>query len=152
MWEVPPVIKVYEALGAVVDGRLEIAGTTAKCYSSSGNKFYNIQYDAANNAIMVNDNGSYWKGYLGYPAIAYLFQIGVLEYNAELASHFKDIAWKDINQKFENDFTRTVNYVFQDIDAKTIREVEEYSRRVRNDIEVLALKKLGPMQKPPSVY
>src|ERR1700733_3253094 len=60
-WKQPPVIKIYEALGAVADGRVEVSGDTAKVYSSTGNKFYDVTYDPAEQAIMTNDNGSYWK-------------------------------------------------------------------------------------------
>ena len=68
-WEHPPIIKIYEALGAVADNRVELSENTAKVFSSSGNKFYDVSYDRDSNSIMTNDNGSYWKGYLGYPAI-----------------------------------------------------------------------------------
>jgi hypothetical protein len=153
MWKVPPIIKVYEALGAVVDDdRLEIAGNTAKCYSSSGNKFYDVTYSPEQNAIMVNDNGSYWKGYLGYPAIAYLLKIGVLEFRPELAGHFKGILWKDINQTYKNDFDKTVEYIFRDIDSARREEIEDYAKKLLKDIEALNLSKFGTRQKPPLGY
>ena len=38
-WKHPPIIEVYEALGAVADGRIELTQNEAKIYSSSGNKF-----------------------------------------------------------------------------------------------------------------
>lgn len=152
MWKVPPVIKIYEALGAVVDGRLEISGNTAKCYSSSGNKFYDISYSPEQNAIMVNDNGSYWKGYLGYPAIAFLLQTGVLNLQEELAYYFKSIAWKDINQKFKNDFDKTIEYIFDGVDQSKRKEIGEYAEQLLEDIKKLSLSKLGEQQKPPSGY
>lgn len=152
MWKVPPISKIYEALGAVVDDRLEISGATAKCYSSSGNKFYDISYDAEQNAIMVNDNGSYWRGYLGYPAVAFLLQTSVLEYNKELAIYFKGITWKDLNQEFKNDFNKTVEFVLKDVDSGKKAEIEAYAARLLNDIEGLKLSKLGKMQKPPAGY
>ena len=103
-WKQPPFIKVYEALGAIADDRIKIDGNSAKVYSSSGNKFYTVSYDPAGSSIMCNDNGSYWAGYLGYPAIAYLLKIGVIPFDLSLANLLKDIAWKDINQDFKNDF------------------------------------------------
>ncbi|MFH1472824.1 MAG: hypothetical protein ABIF06_00195 [bacterium] len=106
-WKHPPIIKIYEALGAVADNRVEISGNIAKVYSSTGNKFYDVSYDSQANAIMSNDNGSYWKGYLGYPAIAYLFKIKTLEYKSEFGDLLKGIHWKDINKKFKNDFNKT---------------------------------------------
>jgi len=44
-WKHPPIIKIYEALGSVADGRVEVSGNTAKVFSSSGNKFYVVSYD-----------------------------------------------------------------------------------------------------------
>ena len=103
MWDTPPISKIYEALGTVADGRLEINGNSGKCFSSSGNKYYDIIYDHEKKAIMTNDNASYWKGYLGYPAIAFLLQSNRLPYRPELGQLLKGVAWKDINQKFNND-------------------------------------------------
>jgi hypothetical protein len=34
-WRHPPLIKIYEALGAIADGRVEVNGMTAKVYSST---------------------------------------------------------------------------------------------------------------------
>ena len=152
MWKTPPIIKIYEALGSVIDGRLEVAENSAKCYSSSGNKYYDIDYSPDDNAIMVNDNGSYWKGYLGYPAIAFLLKIGVLDYKNEYALLFKGIAWKDINQKFKNDFDKTIEYIFKEIDPVKRKEIEDYAEQLLADIKDLNLSKLGEMKKPPSGY
>ncbi len=110
IWKQPPIIKVYEALGALADNRIETDGDTAKVYSSSGNKFYTVSYSSKNNAIMVNDNGSYWEGYLGYPAIAYLLKEDIIDYSPRLAESLKDIPWKDLNQSFKNDFTKTEKF------------------------------------------
>lgn len=152
MWEVPPVIKIYEALGAVADGRLEVLGNTAKCYSSSGNKFYDISYSPEERAIMANDNGSYWQNHLGYPAVAFLLQTGVLAYKEDLAIYFKDVAWKDLNQKFNNNFDKTVEYIFANIEDDKIREIESYANGLLKDIELLNLTMLGKKQKPPTGY
>jgi hypothetical protein len=103
VWKLPPKIKIYEALGSVADSRLEVMGNSAKVYSSSRGKYYTVTYDAAQQAIMCNDNGSYWQGYLGYPAIAYLLESGVISYDHDLAKLLGDIHWKDINQGFKND-------------------------------------------------
>ena len=45
-WMIPPVIKVYEALGAVVDGRVELldgGDVDAKAWSFLRNKFYVVK-------------------------------------------------------------------------------------------------------------
>ncbi len=110
IWKQPPIIKVYEALGALADKRIEIEGNTAKVRSSTGNKVYTVTYDPKTRAIMCNDNGSYWQGYLGYPSIAYLLKISVIPYSPRLVELLNDIPWKDLNQNFKNDFIKTEKY------------------------------------------
>ena len=95
-WKLPPKIKIYEALGCLADGRLKEINSQIRVYSSSGNKYYNVTYDQSKQAIMANDNGSYWQGYLGYPAIAYLMSVEELPFDQKFAEGLKDIAWKDI--------------------------------------------------------
>ena len=171
-WKAPHISKVYEALGAIADHRIlrgpaEGGGglVTAKVYSSSRNKFYDVTYDPSLNAlrpgsgqaIMSNDNSAYWKGELGYPAIALLMQLGVLPYDAEVAESLKGIAWKDINQKHKNDFDKTVMEVLthvtllSDSVAKSA-EVVKFCDNVLSKIEQLELNLLGPKQKPPVGY
>jgi len=152
MWDTPPIVKIYEALGAVADSRLEINGNEAKCFSSSGNKYYDVIYDPDTNAIMTNDNGSYWKGYLGYPAIAYLLQTNVLSYQHELGQLLKGIAWKDINQEFKNDFDKTLAFILASLDADVKEKLNTYATALLTQIADMKLQKLGKKIKPPSGY
>lgn len=154
-WKLPPKIKVYEALGCVADGRVELVGENeARVYSSSRGKFYVVKYDADARAIMVNDNGSYWQGYLGYPAIAFLMHIGVVSFDARYAEALKDIAWKDINTRFKNDFEKTAEYIHGILKTKGLiladffREVES----ILAQIQKLDLSLLGKKVKPPTGY
>lgn len=151
-WEHPPIIKIYEALGAVADGRVEVSGNEAKIYSSSGNKFYAVTYDPDIESIMANDNGSFWKGYLGYPAIAFLMKIGVLPYEEEIGVLLKDIKWKDINQQFKNDFDKTLDFI---LSSKSLTEKEalnHFAMKVDAHIRELNLSMLGAKVKPPEGY
>ena len=151
-WKYPPIIKIYEALGSVADGRVEVEGESTKVYSSSGNKFYIVHHDLKSNAIMTNDNGSYWKGYLGYPAIAYLLKVNILPYREELGELLKGVAWKDINQKFKNDFDKTLEYVFSKINSSKTEELRSYVKNLLKEIEKLNLHLLGSKIKPPEGY
>lgn len=151
-WKHPPIIKIYEALGSVADGRLEVLENRAKVYSSSGNKFYNVSYDPEKKAIMTNDNGSYWKGYLGYPAIAFLFKIGLLEFKPEIADLLRGIKWKDINQKFKNDFDKTLAYIQESLSQDKKKELMVYVREIDSKIKELDLSFLGSKTKPPEGY
>lgn len=151
-WSPPPIIKIYEALGAVADGRVEVSGNTAKVFSSSRNKYYDIVFDPAKMAIMANDNGSYWKGYLGYPSIAFLMKTGVLYYDDSIGNLLKGIAWKDINQKFKNDFDKTLNFILSQRTEDERYIIETFVKRVDKEIAKLNLSILGKKTKPPEGY
>jgi hypothetical protein len=154
IWKLPPIIKVYEALGCVADGRIKVEGNVAKVYSSSGNKFYTVTYDPALNSIMCNDNGSYWQGYLGYPAIAFLLKAGIIPYSQSSANLLKDIMWKDLNQSFKNDFDKTEKYCKNLVVERhgnlplLLKEIEAiHGYLVDHPLSVL-----GDKVKPPSGY
>ncbi len=153
-WPMPPTIKIYEALGAIGDGRIEVDGDTAKLYSSSRGKYYTITYDPETMQIYANDNASFFSGYLGYPAIAFLFAKGVLPYHTETAEALAGIAWKDINQKNKNNFAKTLDEVNANLEAKGLhpqtvsREVSEILRQLEN----LGLQKPEKKTKPPKGY
>lgn len=154
-WKIPPKIKVHEALGSVADGRVQIiSDNEAKVFSSSGNKFYTVKCDPANNEITCNDNGSFWVGYLGYPAIAFLMQTGVISYDKNIAQAFSGFMWKDINQKFKNDFAKTEQLILDEVKLKgfNLDVVNNEIENIYNQIVKLDLNKLGKTQKPPKGY
>ena len=151
-WKQPPIIKIYEALGAVADVRVQVAGNSAKVYSSSGNKFYDVSYDPEKQAIMANDNGSYWKGYLGYPAIAVLMLLGVLPYDEKLGNLMKGIAWKDINQRFKNDFEKTLELILSERTSGERECLALYVTQVTDKLQKLDLSLFGKKELPPEGY
>jgi len=112
-WKMPPVVKIYEALGAIGDGRISVDSDKGKVMSSKGNKKYSVKFDADTNAIMANDNGSFWQGYVGYPAISFLMKIGKIEFDDAVANSLKGIAWNDVNKKFQRDYEKTIEYCLQ---------------------------------------
>lgn len=154
-WKLPPKIKIYEALGCVSDGRVELVNENeARVYSSSRGKFYVVKYDAGSRAIMANDNGSYWQGYLGYPAIAFLMRIGAVSFDSRYAEALQGIAWKDINTKLKNDFEKTAEHV-QGILSSNGISLEDFSGEVSlilSQIQALDLSFLGKKVKPPTGY
>ncbi|MDB5179342.1 MAG: hypothetical protein JWN01_1285 [Patescibacteria group bacterium] len=155
-WEHPPIIKVYEALGAIGDGRVALDGNTAKVYSSSGNKYYQVAYDPDSNSITSNDNGSYWVGYLGYPSISFLLLKGIIGYEPAAARLLKGIAWKDINTRFKNDFDKTEAHIRNQLTAEHDRRglelLDGELDRITKDINKLGLLKLPSHTHPPIGY
>ena len=151
-WSHPPIIKIYEALGSVADGRLEMDGNSAKVYSSSGNKFYTVNFDPTSQSIMVNDNASFYKGYLGYPAIAFLMLIGELKYSPVAAQMLRGFAWKDINQKFKNDFDKTLAHILASMTPKERVLLEAEVKNIDTQLKTKSYGSLGPKVQPPEGY
>ncbi|EKD80507.1 MAG: hypothetical protein ACD_40C00073G0007 [uncultured bacterium] len=154
IWKLPPLIKVYEALGCLADGRIEIENNSARVYSSSLGKYYTVTYDPEINAIMCNDNGSYWQGYLGYPAIAYLLSTGIIPYSPVLANLLKDIKWKDLNTQYKNDWVKTEQYCQNLVVVRggnlptLLAEITHIHRHIADH----PLSLLGQKTKPPTGY
>ena len=152
-WKRPPIIKLYEALGALGDGRLEMHGDSAKVWSSSRDKAYDVLYDPTANAIMANDNGSYWQGYLGYPALSYLLARGVLAFDSRLSEYLSGFAWKEINTRFKNDWDQAERYVRSEMTGKypdlDLDWFDNQLARLMRELMALGLSKLGPRLKPP---
>jgi hypothetical protein len=154
VWGIPPLVKIYEALGCLADGRLEVDGNSAKCFSSSGKKFYTIKFDPETKAIMCNDNASYWVGYLGYPAIAFLMRHGELPHEKKYEEVLKGIAWKDVNAEFKNDWAKTEDYVEKLANERGIGrdELRGFAERVLRLIVDTKYSLLGRKTKPPAGY
>ena len=152
LWKPAPIIKVYEALGALGDGRYELGDNTARVFSSSGNKAYDVTYDPAQNAIMANDNGSDWQGYLGSPGIVLLLAREKIPYVPRLPGYLKVFRWKEINQQFKNDFDKTQSYIDTEImlkDGIDPKELRPLIVAVHEAVNALKLSKLGARTRPP---
>ena len=118
-WKMPPLIKVYEALGAIADSRVQIQDERhAAVVSSEGDKNYAVEI--ADRAISSNDNASYWQGYLGYPAIAVMITRGLLAADRDTINALGRIPWKELNRRFRNDYARTIVEVDQKLTANGI--------------------------------
>lgn len=154
IWKLPPLIKVYEALGSVADGRIKIEGSSAKVSSSSLGKVYTVKYDSSTRSIMCNDNGSYWQDYMGYPAIAYLLLSGIIPYSITQSELLKGIKWKDLNMKYKNDWDRTQNYC-DNLVTERGGDIEAFKAevgRIYKYLEGNIFLQLGPKIKPPKGY
>ncbi len=113
-WKMPPLIKVYEALGAIADRRVRILDETrAEVVSSEGNKTYAVEINDKD--VSANDNASYWQGYLGYPAIAVMIARGLLTADKVPIEALAGIAWKELNRRYHNDYAKTLADVDQAI-------------------------------------
>lgn len=119
LWKMPPLIKVYEALGAVTDGRVRLVDERrALVTSSDGSKTYEVEF--AEGVITANDNASYWQGYLGYPAIAVMIARGLVRADPTAVAALRGIPWKELNSRFHNDYARMLSDVAQRLAARAV--------------------------------
>lgn len=109
IWAQPHISKIYEALGAIGDKRIELSASKneAKIYSSSKDKFYNVTWNDDLSEIMSNDNSAFFAGKLSYPMIAILMIKGKVDYDKSLPKILKGIKWKELNTKFKNNYEQS---------------------------------------------
>ncbi len=115
-WKMPPLIKVYEALGALGDGRVRILDEEhAQVTSSEGDKTYQVEIGNDGREVSSNDNASCWQGYVGYPAIAVLMHRGFLPMPAVAARALAGIPWNELNHRFKRDYAKTLAEVEREL-------------------------------------
>ena len=102
MLRLPPRIKVLEALGALADGRVRKVGDHYLVTSSDGSRQYVVKVDLDRRLAYSSDNGTVYRGYIGYPIISVLMLNGVLSYDEELARGLRGIPWRELNEKYKN--------------------------------------------------
>ncbi len=113
-WNIPPIVKIYEALGALGDGRVLLDDEChARVLSSDGSKFYEVEISPDGRTISSNDNASYWQGYLGYPGIAVLLRRGFWPVGTEAIRAVTGIPWNELNRRFRNDYNCTIQEVMR---------------------------------------
>ncbi len=140
----PPIVKAYEAMGAMGDGRVRMAGgNRATVVSSQGDKAYEVEISEDGRTVTSNDNASYWQGYLGYPAIAALIGRGMYRPPANVIDALADIPWKEINRRYRNNYAKTV--------AEVLKIVEERGHdpeavRIEAEAVLQALQEFAPLK------
>jgi hypothetical protein len=113
-WKMPPLMKVYEAIGVIGDRRVTFENDhRAKVLSSDGRKTYLVEIADDGRTVSSNDNASYWQGYLGYPAIAVMLLRGLSHVREDVISTLSGIPWKELNTRFRNDYAQTIAEVME---------------------------------------
>lgn len=102
----PPRIKVLEAAGSIGDGRVKaISPKYAQVVSSEGDRVYDVVViKKAEDSFLVysNDNGTIYRGYVGYPIIAFMILLGYLPLDNQVNAALAGIPWKELNTKYKN--------------------------------------------------
>jgi len=99
----PPRIKVLEALGSIADGRVRVVSEEfAEVVSSTGDRKYEVLVNLNKGVAYSNDNGTVFRNYVGYPIIAFLMVKGILPYDSKLANALRGINWRKLNEAYKN--------------------------------------------------
>lgn len=143
-WKIPPKVKVYEALGCIADKHVEfISENEAVVTSSEGNRKYHVIFDLKKNFIISDDNGSKFRGYLGYPSIAVLMLKGLLPFDERISNSLKGIKWRSLNEKFKN-YNKTIEEALRIAKERGMseKEVEDFVNNVMNNIRKIKFRKI----------
>ncbi len=154
-WQIPPIYKIYEAITCIADKRIETNEnkTEAKIYSSSGNKFYTVEYNPEKGEIMANDNSAWFTDKISYTMIALLMLRGDLKYDKDLEKPLANIFWKKINQKYKNDYAKAAEEVLKSLkDDYDINWIKTEVEKIYEQVKILKLKKLGKKKFPPKGF
>lgn len=151
-WRLPPRAKVFEAFGAVADGRVRLTGPgSATVVSSGGDKTYDVEWSEDGRTISSNDNASYWQGYLGYPALAVLLERGVLQAGEDEVRALAGVPWHDLNEHYRRDYDAAVAHVLAALPegAPAPEAIERAVGGVLEQLAALDLQRRGRGRRPP---
>jgi hypothetical protein len=146
-WNLPPLAKVYEALSAVADGRVTLTGeTTAAVLSSERDKTYTVKWSPDFRSVTSDDNATRWQGYIGYPIIAVLLQVGRLAYEPAIGELVAAVPWHALNQQFKRDYDAAVDHVLAQVASRggDPERVRQEARRIYNALAALELERPEP--------
>jgi hypothetical protein len=151
-WKMPPKAKVYEALSTVADQRVTITGlTTAQVQSSSHDKTYDVSWSEDMREITSNDNASNWQGYIGYPIIAVLLNLGKLSFNTHITEIMAGVPWKVVNDQFKRDYDKAINHVLDQMEGKGGNRIEiaQEVEKIYDQLGALGLQRAQRRHQPP---
>ncbi len=104
----PPRIKYLEAAGALGDGRVRVveegpSRLRARVESSMGDKEYHVVIEWGEGTVEAysDDNGTRYRGYVGYPILSLMMLAGLLKRDKEVEEALKGIPWKRLNEEYK---------------------------------------------------
>ncbi|MEZ0290615.1 MAG: hypothetical protein ABWJ42_05945 [Sulfolobales archaeon] len=137
----PPRIKVLEALGAVADGRVRVVDEkNAEVVSSEGDRVYKVFVDLSRGVVSSSDNGTVYRGYIGYPIISFLMIKGVIPYDKKFSEALKGVRWRELNERYKK-YSLVEQIVFAEAEKRGVsrRELESYVEQVMSILRRMRL-------------
>ena len=135
----PPRIKVLEALSAIADGRVKREGDHYVIASSDGSRSYTVYIDEARGLVYSNDNGTVYRGYVGYPIVAVLMMLGLLSFSKELSDGLRGIPWRELNEKYKN-YSMVMDIIRRRVGEDKWPLYEKFIDEVLNELRKLNLR------------
>jgi hypothetical protein len=135
----PPRIKVLEALGAIADGRVKkVSDTEFEVISSEGDRTYKVMIKGSE--VDSTDNGTVYRGYVGYPIIAALMLEGRLPFDRRIAEALKGIDWRKLNEEMKA-YWKVERVVFRIAEERGVKreEIERFADDVLKRLDALRL-------------
>ena len=111
IWKLPPREKIYEALSAIADDRVEMKEMSAVVTSSNSEKQYLIRWNEDFSAVISNDNASKFQGYLGYPILAVMMCRDLLPVDRSVLQPLAGIDWNALNKRHKRNYAAAVDEV-----------------------------------------
>ncbi len=137
----PPRIKVLEALGAIADGRVEVINENeALIRSSDGTRTYKVYVNVSRREIDSTDNGTVYRGYVGYPIISFLMIKKLLPVNERLMQSLRGIPWKKLNEEYKN-YAKVMEVIIRDRELNEV-DVNKYINQVLSVLRHMGLKRV----------
>ena len=130
-----------EALGAIADGRVRKTEEGCKVISSERDKEYEVRIKGQ--LVYSDDNGTKFRGYVGYPIISCLMLNNVLPFDQIYAEALKGIPWKKLNEEYKN-YARVEEVVFKVSEGRGVskEELERFVYEVIAKLKSLHLRRL----------
>lgn len=141
--QVPPRIKVLEALGAVAGKRVRVVDDRSCLVDASeGPRTYKVFLDLENRIAESDDNGTVFRNYVGYPIIAYLMTLGKLSYDQKIAEPLARIKWRSLNERYKS-YAKVESIIKKTLLKHGIssQSVDEFIEKALKEIEALGLSK-----------
>jgi hypothetical protein len=139
----PPKIKVLEAAGSIADGRVRVledrgSKVVAVVESSMGDRSYNVVIEITGPKSIVassDDNGTRFRGYIGYPIISLLMIKGLIPRDQEVEEALKGIPWRVLNERYKS-YERVLEEIIVRVKAtrgeRLVSKVRDYMENVMN--------------------
>ncbi len=143
MLAVPPRVKVLEALGAVAGGRIKVLDDR-NCLvdASEGTRTYKVYVDIEKKIANSDDNGTFYRNYIGYPIIAFLMVKGLLSYDPAIATPLAEIKWRTLNERYKS-YWKVETLIKKMLAEKGVKpeDVDRFVSKVLDELAALGLRK-----------